>query len=62
MKIYRVYAKKIQNNIGGEPSLVGTYEGYNKKNAISKAMNAHENKGFYHLNSFFAVCVVWQFV
>ena len=60
-KQYRVYAKKIQNNHVNEPSLIGTYDGYNKQNAISKAMNAPENSGFYQLNSFFAVCSVWKF-
>ena len=62
MERYRVYAQPMQNNIGNEPTLIGEYEGYSKKAAIHKAMNAPENKGIYRLDSFFAICIVWQFV
>lgn len=62
MKTYRVYAKPIMNNPAKEISFVGKYEGYNKQNAISKAMNDTANKGIYNLDSFFAVCFVWEFV
>ena len=62
MERYRVYAKPIQNNAAIEPTLIGEYEGHSKKAAIHKAMNDHSNKGIYQLDSFFAICVVWQFV
>jgi IMP cyclohydrolase len=61
MTEYNVYAKKIQNNIGDEPTFVGTYESYDKKSAISKAANDAANQGIYQNDTFFAICKVWKF-
>ena len=58
IKSYNVYAETIQNN---HNTHVGTYEAYNKEEAIFKARKAPENKGIYFLDSYYAICRTWWF-
>lgn len=56
MKLYKIYAKKILNNIGNEPEIVCCIGGKNKKNAVSSCLINHRHLSeMYKLDSFFAV-------
>ena len=57
MKTYDVYAKPILNNPANESRYVQTIHAKNKKHATETVINMIENRGFYHLNSYFAVIV-----
>lgn len=55
MKQYLIYAKKLQNNIGNEASLVGKYPAQCKSEAEYMAMIDPVNHGFYDSMTFFAI-------
>lgn len=57
MRTYNVYARPIQNNIGGEREFVAQIFAQSKSDAIHKVRNDPSNKGIYRLESFKAMVI-----
>lgn len=55
MKHYKVYAKPIQNNIANDRVYIQNIQANNKAHACFVVANMIDNKGIYHLDSFFAI-------
>ena len=55
MKLYKVYAKRLQNNLGNETELIGVYPAKCASEAVSIAMCDYSNSGIYDLNTYFAM-------
>ena len=52
MRTYNVYAKPIQNNIGGEREFVAQIYAQSKGDAVHKVRNDPSKSGLYRLESF----------
>ena len=53
--IYKVYGKKLQNNIGDEYEQVGHYEANSKEEAVNKALDDYGNIDGFEKVKLFAV-------
>ena len=52
MRTYNVYARPIQNNLGGECEFVAQIFAQSKADAVHKVRNDPSNRGIYRLESF----------
>ena len=57
MRTYNVYARPIQNNIGGEREFIAQISAQSKSDAVHKVRNDPSNRGIYLLESFRAMVI-----
>ena len=57
MRTYNVYARPIQNNLGGEREFISQISARSKVDAVHKVRNDPSNRGIYRLESFKAVVI-----
>lgn len=55
MNTYKIYAKPLQNNLGNDVVYVQSIHAKSKIAAVHSVRNAPDNRGFYLLDSYFAI-------